>query len=236
MSRRPFALTLATVATVAALTSCGDATQGEDPGATTAPTSQGGASGACAWHADGSSPAAPATVPGPEEKASATRATMETDRGTISFSLDTTGARCTTLSLQSLAAQQYFDDTVCHRLTTDPALSVLQCGDPSASGSGGPGYTIPDELTSAEALKDSPAGVKVYPAGTVAMANTGQPDSGGSQFFLVYADSQLPPSYTVFGEMDEASLDVVKKIASGGLAADGTAPATTVTISSLVTS
>lgn len=229
MRRRPFALTLAALATLAALTACGDAPAADAP-------ADSSSSGACAWTADGTSPAAPATAPGTDEKATATRATMKTDQGTIAFSLDNTGAPCTTLSLQSLAEQGYFDDTVCHRLTTDPSLSVLQCGDPSASGSGGPGYTIPDELTSAEELKDSDAGVKVYPAGTVAMANTGQPDSGGSQFFLVYADSQLPPTYTVFGQMDDDSLTVVEKIAQGGLAADGTAPATQVKISSLSTS
>ncbi|GAA4959348.1 peptidylprolyl isomerase [Streptomyces heliomycini] len=76
---------------------------------------------------------------------------------------------------------------------------------------GGPGYTIPDENLKDESLKDN-----IYPAGTVAMANTGQKDSGGSQFFLVYQDSQLPPSNTPFGTVSDAGMKVLKKIADAG--------------------
>ena len=103
-------------------------------------------------------------------------------------------------------------------------LSVLQCGDPSASGRGGPGYSYADELDGSE----------TYPAGTLAMANAG-PDTNGSQFFLVYADTKLPPSYTVFGQMDEAGLAVVEAIAAKGAVGGGGdgAPAEAVTISSI---
>ncbi|MBA8795530.1 peptidyl-prolyl cis-trans isomerase B (cyclophilin B) [Friedmanniella endophytica] len=131
---------------------------------------------------------------------------IKTNDGTITIAMDRSATPCTINSFVSLARQQYFDDTRCHRLTTAGIL-VLQCGDPTATGSGGPGYRFPDELT----------GKETYPAGTVAMANAG-PDTNGSQFFLVYGDSQLDPNYTVFGTMDAAGLAVVKKIAEAGTA------------------
>ena len=105
----------------------------------------------------------------------------------------------------SLAEQGYFDDTTCHRLTTK-GIFVLQCGDPTATGSGGPGYSFEDELDGSEK----------YPAGTIAMANAG-PDTNGSQFFLVYEDTELPPSYTTFGTIDDAGLDVVEEVADAGV-------------------
>lgn len=110
---------------------------------------------------------------------------------------------------------------------------MLQCGDPTGTGSGGPGYTIPDEN-----LKDSSLKANVYPAGTVAMANTGQPGSGGSQFFLVFEDSQLPPSYTPFGTVSETGMAVLKKIAAAGEntgAGDGAPNATVVIDKATVT-
>jgi cyclophilin family peptidyl-prolyl cis-trans isomerase len=96
-------------------------------------------------------------------------------------------------------------------------LFVLQCGDPTGSGTGGPGYTIPDENPAG--LKPAPGGqnADVYPRGTVAMANTGQPHTGGSQFFLVYRDSNLPPNYATFGTVAQAGLAVLDKIAAGGI-------------------
>lgn len=126
---------------------------------------------------------------------------------TIAMDLDADAAPCTVGSFVSLAEQGYYDGTTCHRLTVPPAsIQVLQCGDPSGTGGGGPGYTIPDEL---EQTTD-------YPAGTVAMAKRQAPDSGGSQFFLVYGDTALPPEYTVFGTMDAASLAVVQEIGAAG--------------------
>lgn len=123
----------------------------------------------------------------------------------ITLTLDRALAPCTVHSFTSLADQGYFDDTVCHRVT-DEGIFVLQCGDPSATGMGGPGYTIPDEFEK----------IPGYPAGVLAMANTGAPDSGGSQFFIVYAESPLPPQYTVFGTMDQAGVAQVAEIAAGG--------------------
>ena len=110
-------------------------------------------------------------------------------------------------SFVSLAEQGYFDNTPCHRLTTaQTQIYVLQCGDPTGTGTGGPGYTIPDELT----------GTETYPPGTLAMANTGQPDSGGSQFFIVYQATTHPPNYTVFGHISPAGVKAVQKLAAKG--------------------
>jgi peptidyl-prolyl cis-trans isomerase B (cyclophilin B) len=131
-------------------------------------------------------------------------------------------APCTVNSFAHLAQAKYFDRTPCHRLTTG-SLAVLQCGDPSGTGSGGPGYTFADEnLTGA-----------TYPAGTVAMANSG-PGTNGSQFFLVYKDSTLPPNYTPFGKVvgGMAVLDAIGAAGVKGGGSDG-APANPVTISSV---
>jgi len=147
-------------------------------------------------------------------------ATLETSAGAIALTLDAERTPCTVGSFVSLAEQGYYTDSSCHRLTTS-GIFVLQCGDPSGTGRGGPGYSYADELD----------GTETYPAGTVAMANAG-PDTNGSQFFLVYEDTQLPPSYTVFGRMDAAGLEVVREVAAAGAAGgapDGP-PATEVTI------
>ena len=170
----------------------------------------------------------------------ASQVTIATDRGDVKVSLDAEKAPCTVNSFLSLAEQGYFDDTPCHRLTTG-GLSVLQCGDPSGTGQGGPGYTFADEPTQDDprlqpclGQVDPTSGAEVctYPAGTLAMANSG-PDTNGSQFFLVYADSPLPAAYTPFGRMSAAGVEVVKDVAARGVAADGTAPKQSVTIESV---
>jgi peptidyl-prolyl cis-trans isomerase B (cyclophilin B) len=131
-------------------------------------------------------------------------ATIVTNCGTIVAALDAAKAPHTVNSFAFLAGRHYFDHTICHRLTTQ-GIFVLQCGDPTGTGTGGPGYTIPDEnLTGA-----------TYPAGTLAMANTGAPHTGGSQFFFCYADTPLPPQYTPFGHVTQG-LDVLKAIAANG--------------------
>lgn len=140
-------------------------------------------------------------------------ATIHLTAGDVEVTLDRETTPCTVNSFESLAQQGYFDDTACHRLT-DQGIFILQCGDPSATGMGGPGYSFADETN------DS----MTYPAGTVAMANSGA-DTNGSQFFLVWADSELPPNFTVFGTMDQGGLDVVAGIAAQGVAAeDQTSP------------
>jgi peptidyl-prolyl cis-trans isomerase B (cyclophilin B) len=131
-------------------------------------------------------------------------ATIVTNCGTVVVALDGKRAPHTVNSFAFLAAHHYFDNTPCHRLTT-AGIFVLQCGDPSGTGTGGPGYTIPDENL---------AGA-TYPAGTVAMANTGQPHTGGSQFFFVYANTPLPPKYTPFGRVVQG-LDILRAIAAKG--------------------
>jgi peptidyl-prolyl cis-trans isomerase B (cyclophilin B) len=161
--------------------------------------------------------------------------TLTTDRGNIGMELDNAKAPCTVNNFASLAQQGYFDGTTCHRLATSPELNLLQCGDPSGTGNGGPGYRFPNEYPTNQYRLSDP-GLRtpiVYPRGTVAMANNG-PGTNGSQFFLVYGDSQLPPTHTVFGSMDETALATVDKIAAAGVAGGGDdgAPATPVTITS----
>lgn len=155
---------------------------------------------------------------------------LKTSQGDIAFTMDAAKTPHTTNSFKALADKGYFDDTKCHRLTTE-GIFVLQCGDPKGDGTGGPGYTIPDENLTALGKAGSD-GTVTFPAGTVAMANTGQPGTGGSQFFLVYKDTKLPPTYTPFGTMDADGLKTVKKVAEAGVtggAADG-APKKTVTV------
>ncbi|MBU8810279.1 peptidylprolyl isomerase [Mycolicibacterium goodii] len=146
---------------------------------------------------------------------------MVTTQGNIGLQLDNAKAPCTVNSFASLAAKNYFNDTPCHRLTTG-GLSVLQCGDPTGSGTGGPGYQFANEYPTNQYQPDNPALQQpvVYPRGTVAMANAG-PGTNGSQFFLVYQDSQLPPNYTVFGKIDETGLATLDKIAAGGVEGGG---------------
>jgi peptidyl-prolyl cis-trans isomerase B (cyclophilin B) len=162
-------------------------------------------------------------------------ATLTTNRGTIGLQLNNGQAPCTVNNFTSLAKQNFFDNTTCHRLTTTPQLGVLQCGDPTASGTGGPGYRFPNEYPTNQFRLTDPA-MKIpvlYPRGTLAMANAG-PGTNGSQFFLVYKDSMLPPTYTVFGTIDAAGLTALDKVAAGGTVdgrGDGK-PALGVTISS----
>jgi eukaryotic-like serine/threonine-protein kinase len=159
-----------------------------------------------------------------------------TNHGKIGLQLANNESPCTVNSFVSLAQQRFFDGTQCHRLTTSPGLSVLQCGDPKGDGTGGPGYQFADEYPADQYPPGDPALKKPvrYPRGTVAMANAG-PNTNGSQFFLVYRDSQLPPAYTVFGTIDAAglaTLDTIAEAGVGGGGDDGT-PATQVTIRSV---
>jgi peptidyl-prolyl cis-trans isomerase B (cyclophilin B) len=161
---------------------------------------------------------------------------MSTDKGNIGIQLDNAKSPCTVNSFASLAQQNYFNDTQCHRLTTSPGLSVLQCGDPTGSGSGGPGYEFANEYPTNQFQPDDPLlqNPVTYPRGTLAMANAG-PGTNGSQFFLVYKDSQLPPGYTVFGKIDDTGLATLDKIAAAGVEGGGQdgKPATPVTVKSI---
>ena len=146
-------------------------------------------------------------------------ASMATNQGNIGLQLDNAKAPCTVNSFASLAQQGFFNDTPCHRLTTSEGLSVLQCGDPTGQGTGGPGYQFANEYPTNQFQPDDPKLQQpvTYPRGTLAMANAG-PGTNGSQFFLVYKDSQLPPNYTAFGTIDETGLATLDKIAAAGTA------------------
>ncbi|HYP45073.1 MAG TPA: peptidylprolyl isomerase [Propionibacteriaceae bacterium] len=162
----------------------------------------------CSYPANGSA-AKKVTPPSVQDVATSgsTTSVLKTTAGDVRITMDRAKAPCTVHSFTSLAQQGYFDQTSCHRLTTS-GIFVLQCGDPTGSGSGGPGYSFADETT----------GEEHYTRGVVAMANSG-PDTNGSQFFLVYDDSvslDQRPNYTVFGAMDAASVAVVAKVAAGG--------------------
>lgn len=163
-------------------------------------------------------------------------ATIVTSGGAIGVQLDNGQAPCTVNNFVSLAQQGFYDDTPCHRLATSTTLGILQCGDPSGDGTGGPGYRFPNEYPTNQFRLADP-GLQtpmLYPRGTLAMANSG-PGTNGSQFFVVHADSQLPPTYTVFGSVDETGLAVVDKIAAGGVkdGSDDGQPTTSVTIQSV---
>src|SRR5699024_6123329 len=146
--------------------------------------------------------------------------TITTGDGEIPLLLDREGAPCNVASFIGLAEQGFFDETECHRLTIaeeGAALSVLQCGDPTGTGLSGPGYSVVDEPPTDLAAADDGSGMSVYPRGTVAMAKSQTPDSAGSQFFLVYEDSVLPPEYTVMGTISEAGLEVLDTIVDAGV-------------------
>jgi peptidyl-prolyl cis-trans isomerase B (cyclophilin B) len=161
---------------------------------------------------------------------------MVTNQGNVGLLLANNESPCTVNSFISLAQQKFFDNTKCHRLTASPTSSVLQCGDPSGDGTGGPGYQFANEYPTDQYQPDDPAVHEpvVYPRGTLAMANAG-PNTNGSQFFMVYKDTQLPPEYTVFGKIQQDGLATLDKIAKGGVAGGGQdgQPTTEVTIKSV---
>ncbi|MFN8196176.1 MAG: peptidylprolyl isomerase [Nocardioidaceae bacterium] len=220
---RRLARSLAPLPLVAALALGAASCSGEDD--TTASDVPSGPTVTCDYPADGDAAKDVAKPPAEASSAGTVAATIATSAGDIGVQLDAGATPCTVNSFLSLADQGYFDDTRCHRLTTQ-GIFVLQCGDPTGTGAGGPGYSFKDELS----------GKETYGAGTLAMANAG-PDTNGSQFFIVYDDSQLPPAYTVFGRIDDQGLEVVRGVASAGTdngSGDG-APATPVTIESVTT-
>jgi peptidyl-prolyl cis-trans isomerase B (cyclophilin B) len=158
--------------------------------------------------------------------------TITTNQGVIKAAVDTAKVPCAAASFAFLSGKGYFDNTSCHRLTTEGGF-VLQCGDPSGTGSGGPGYRFADENLPEPAASSPPpstdpsaspsasasaaAGPALYTRGMLAMANSGA-DTNGSQFFIVYKDSPVfEAKYTVLGVVTEG-LDVVDKIAAGGVA------------------
>jgi peptidyl-prolyl cis-trans isomerase B (cyclophilin B) len=164
-------------------------------------------------------------------------ASMVTNQGNIGLMLANNESTCTVNSFASLVGQGFFNNTKCHRLTTSPTLGVLQCGDPKGDGTGGPGYQFANEYPTDQYPPNDPKLDEpvLYPRGTLAMANAG-PNTNGSQFFMVYKDSQLPPQYTVFGTIQADGLATLDKIAKAGVAGGGEdgPPAIEVTIKSLL--
>jgi peptidyl-prolyl cis-trans isomerase B (cyclophilin B) len=142
--------------------------------------------------------------------------TFNTNLGTFSAKIDLTKAPCTGASAAFLASKKFWDNTKCHRLVNQTGFKVLQCGDPFASGKGyrktdgqgGPSYTMAEENLPTDA--NNP-----YPAGSIAMANTGQPGSTGSQFFICSEDTKLPATYTLLGTIT-TGLDIVKGVVAAG--------------------
>lgn len=169
------------------------------------------------------------TPPTPEATPTEGTATllMSTDQGDLTLTLDRATAPCAAASFVYLTEQGFYDDTPCHRLVNQESFGVLQCGDPTGQGSGGPTYKYAEEVTPET----------TYPRGTIAMAKTSAPNTTGSQFFLCFVDTELPPEYTVVGTIDEAGLQVLETVAAGGIAdvgpqGDG-APAIPVQIESM---
>jgi peptidyl-prolyl cis-trans isomerase B (cyclophilin B) len=177
-------------------------------------------------------------------KTGTSKMTITTSVGVVEAELDRAGAPCTAASFAYLAAKKFFDASSCHRLTTD-GIYVLQCGDPSGTGQGGPAYQFPDEKLpspaddpSANPNASAAPSANLYPAGSLAMANSG-PNTNGSQFFIVYKDgSSLEAKYTLFGKVTKG-LDLIQKVAEAGhdnafaQAAGGGHPKTEVKIKSL---
>jgi peptidyl-prolyl cis-trans isomerase B (cyclophilin B) len=208
--KRPLAV-LAVLASVSVLAGCGDdessSAVDSGSGSSSAPSERDGTGTECDFPEDPMGASKEVEPPPSESNVSGeVPVTISTSIGDLQATLDADAAPCTVTSFVSLAEQAYFDSTTCHRLTTSPGFGVLQCGDPTGTGTGGPGYSIPDELEQ----------TKSYPAGTLAMAKTNAPNSGGSQFFICYTDTQLPPEYTVFGSIDEASNKLVADAAAAG--------------------
>jgi peptidyl-prolyl cis-trans isomerase B (cyclophilin B) len=214
-------------------------TAGSSPSASASPTG-------CVWKPTVDPSASPAAAPPPgsikdvgtppasgEPRSGTQTMTLTLNVGTVEVQVDTAHAPCTAASFTYLASKKFFDNTPCHRLVTE-GIYVLQCGDPSGTGAGGPSYQFGDENLPTD---KRPA----YPAGTVAMANAGA-GTNGSQFFIVYKNiDQLPPNYTVWGKVTKG-LDVVQKVADAGVTpadpsnpGDGK-PKTAVTIQSLTMS
>jgi len=140
-------------------------------------------------------------------------ATVTTSCGTITVELDGTKAPQTVASFLGLAKSGYWVNSPCHRLTTADPLFVLQCGDPTGTGTGTPGYGY--------GVENAPANFN-YPAGTLAMARTSDPNGNGGQFFIVYKDSTLndPTGYSIFGKIT-SGMDIVDRVAAeGALPAD----------------
>jgi peptidyl-prolyl cis-trans isomerase B (cyclophilin B) len=197
------------------------AASGADDTASTAPTSPTEPATPCTYPS--AEPAVKDATP-PTNLSPLNTGTVEVEMtlngATVPITLDRALAPCGVNSFVSLASQSFYNETTCHRLTVSPALNILQCGDPSGQGNGGPGYSFATEVSD----------TATYPVGTVALANAA--GTNGSQFFIVYGETTLPPEYTIIGNVTGAGMAVIEQIAAGGTANGGQSgpPATTATI------
>jgi peptidyl-prolyl cis-trans isomerase B (cyclophilin B) len=189
-----------------------DTSAADQPTATPSASASPGTPKSCAYTKSGR-PARPVALPTFDAKAAARpyTATIRTNRGDVSLQALTADAPCAAYSFRYLAVKNFFDRTPCPRVSNTATFGILQCGDPTGTTSGGPGYRFPDENLEGAA----------YPAGSVAMANSG-PDTNGSQFFLVFKNTQLSPNYTPFARITKG-LDVLTKVGAAG--DDGSNPA-----------
>ncbi|HEX3829568.1 MAG TPA: peptidylprolyl isomerase [Sporichthyaceae bacterium] len=178
-------------------------------------------------------PKHPTFPPTTAENTTPAYATLDTTEGQIVMELDAKLAPCSVNSFVSLAKQGFYDNTPCHRLVDESqagaTYGILQCGDPTGTGRGNPGYKFADEALD---------GAK-YPRGEVAMANSG-PNTNGSQFFMMFKDSDFEASYSPFGHI-LAGMDVLEKVAAGGtttnpLSQQNDAPKTKITITKVTIS
>ncbi len=178
------------------------------PSATPSPSSTPAmVDGKCIYTAGGTASRKVSLPPATPDTAAKYTATIKTNRGAIVVDLLGSKAPCTVNSFVSLADQKFYDKTPCPRLSNSQGLYILQCGDPTGTGSGGPGYEFNSENL---------AGA-TYPAGTLAMANGG-PGTNGSQFFFVFRSTNLPPSYTPFGQV-VSGLNVLQSVGNRGFGA-----------------
>ncbi len=219
----------------------------------------------CLWTPSGTSAVAGITSPPTTgiAKSGTDVMTISTDQGVVTANIDLAATPCTGASLAYLAGKNFYSGTTCTRLTTAGTYE-LQCGAHNNDATDGPGYVSIDEnvpnptdpstdpsasaapsaTPSATASSASPSPTAsdstptyLYPRGTVVMAPSNGPNSNGSQFIIIYQDSRLPATYTIVATVT-AGMDVVDKIAAGGVAAGGAsatdgAPNTPVTISAL---
>ncbi|MFI6226844.1 peptidylprolyl isomerase [Micromonospora echinospora] len=174
----------------------------------------------CVWNEAPADQRSPQTkdvgLPGTQQPNVGTQTmTIDTNLGPITAKVNLADTPCTAASFTHLASKNFFDNSKCHRLVTE-GLKVLQCGDPSATGkgwretdgTGGPQYRFAEENLPTD---ERPP----YPEGVIAMAKSAEPGSTGSQFFIVYGDSQLSPDYTVLGTITQG-MDIVKQVGAAG--------------------
>ena len=154
------------------------------------------------------SPAKPVALPKFDAKKAAEpyTATIKTNLGDITVDMLSGAAPCASYSFRHLAEKNFFDATPCPRVVSEATFGVLQCGDPTGTASGGPGYVFPNENLTGE--RSTPPAPWRWPT-------AGPTDSNGSQFFIVYKDTKLPPNYTPFGKVIKG-LDVVQKVGKAG--------------------